>query len=182
MPTTIMTQGSPFEIMAGTALTGTTFRTFTASLDTPAPSSTRAVLSLTNSAGVTQNLMLCCPYGQGANNAVITGVRFYGWRSVAATALTKKKTWIPVPLVGFSAVYGNFTGDVGGCITDGDFFMDTIALTANFGVANVNNVIQSNQADLPAFIVFDAYGFEYLEMDVDLGANATGFNALIGKL
>lgn len=177
----IETLSTDWQKMAGTDLAGSSFASIIPTATEPVKSSTRAIIDLGNGGAVGPNLILACPVGTGANNAVLTGVRFYGWRKLPRGS-AESDLWVPVPLVAVDTVFGNVTGATGSSLIATYFFMDTINLIANFGVANVNNVIQSNQADLPGFIIFDAYGFQKLEIDVDLGANATAANCLVAKL
>jgi hypothetical protein len=167
----IETLSTPWEIGCKTAdLTDTSFPS---KVPTRTKPSGNSILDFRG--GTSPNQLKIILLGTGANNAVLTGVRFLAWNHFDdGTGDNGKALWVPTPLAEFAAVFGNIPGVAGGAIGSSYFFMDTITLVT--GNANISNEILSPVGDIIAHIILSAKGSEMIEAIVDLGANATGFN------
>lgn len=113
-------------------------------------------------------------YGTNANNQ--TGsCRFYGVTRVLANGA---ESYTHVLLGGYSFILSDsLTGVVGGVVLATEFYADTI--TADVDVANVSDMIISPTGDVPAHLVLDVKGFQYLLVEPIVGT-ATNVNVLIG--
>lgn len=177
---TIETPSLDLAKLFSTDVTNTSFPSLIPTITEPRSSATRGVIEMVSSGNVSKNLLCLIPVGTGANNAVITGMRVTGWNRLRATP-PLHPLWIPTPLLAVDMVFGNVTGVALSPLAATYFFMDTITLITNFGTANVSNEFLSNQGDLVGAIHLDAKGYQKVEVSVDLGANATGFNCLYRK-
>lgn len=145
-------------------------------------SNTYPVIDLdTDGTGKIANWVNIWPYGNGANNDVIT-IFAYGWVEVLSDANAHISEWLPVPLAEFTCTLSTFTGPSAAAagytllLTNTDRFADTITL-ASTGVANVDNVIKSNAANVPAAIALATTGYRYIGLLMKAAA-ATAANAL----
>ncbi len=172
----------------GTDVTDGTFSTTVAipTVTEPVASATRGVFDLALTGGsYSRNLMELIPIGTGINNAVITGLRVFGWtrlKGVGGLSAPTKDLWVPKLLFAADMVFGNVIGVAGSALASTYFFMDTITITSGIGNANVDNVITTNALDLVASVLFDTKGSQKIEALVDLGANATAFNLLARRM
>jgi hypothetical protein len=167
------------EIFCKTAdLSDAAFPTIIPTVDEPTGN---GVINLTTGEGAAvPNGIGLLPIGTGANDAVVTGFRIYGWkyrRANAGSGSTRTKgLWIPYLLAQFAGVCSATTGVDGTDIPSTYFFLDTITLTT--GNANVSNEIISPTGDVIAHCLIANKGCRKLQMTLDMGANLTGFNGL----
>lgn len=170
---------------ASTDLATTTYSvTIASSIDEPKASATRAILDLgmTSGGATSSNILKCMPVVVGANNAVITGFRVYGWTFSQFTSGTAAGSWEPWLLFEMGAVAGNMVGATGSAWA-GYYKCDTLSMIIPAAIADapwLNFLSPAGvTADLPGWFRFDAQGFQKVEVVVDLGANATGFNVFV---
>lgn len=137
------------------------------------------VINLTSAEGpTTPSGVGILPIGTGANNAVITGMRVWGWRMVIGVdgASRKPALWVPILLVEVAGVLGNITGVDGTRVPSTYFFADTITIVT--GNANVSNEILSPTGDVAGHVLVASKGCRKLQLQCDTGLNLTGLNAL----
>jgi hypothetical protein len=153
--------------------------TFPSLISTTTEPTGNGVINLTTGEGVTvPSGVGILPIGTGANNAVVTGMRVYGWKRIRPVpgSSPKPALWIPILLVEVAAVLGNITGVDGTLVPSTYFFADTITIVT--GNANVSNEILSPTGDVGGHLLVASKGCRKLQLQVDTGANLTGLNAL----
>lgn len=193
MATELATVSTDFGLMnAQGDATTTVFPTVSPTLTEPTQVAvTRSVINLRKSNGESCNSILLIPVIVGNVAAVLTGVRYIGWRRLPkeATQITTATAdlWIPLTLAAFdanNAAAAMKTGVDTTALPSTYFFANTItAITASVtATANVDYQIVSGSTSTIGHIVLDTKGFEKLEAIYDLGANATAANTVYAML
>lgn len=147
--------------------------------DSAAQATASAVVPYGLDGPYSQNGMMVKPFGAGANNATAS-MRAIGWsRIVEQSGSLDTLVWDPTDL--FEVQYtlsSTPIGLAGKVVVATDLFADTITITGTTAIANVTVTVNSPANDRPAFLLFDAYGFELIEFVFTTGASATNCNCL----
>lgn len=125
--------------------------------------------------GVTStNMLKLVPYGTDTNNLTFS-MRVIGWSKLDEG--DKNTTiWIPIILGEVSCTLSSScTGVAGGIIPAATYFCDTIAVT--YGTSGIDLSVTSPAADIPAHVVVDTKGCQFVEVQFDMTGAASG-NAL----
>lgn len=122
--------------------------------------------------------VLIQPISVGANDDTYT-LNVYGWRRIGRG---NGQSFHPILLGGFACTAGAKTGIAGADVDNLHFYADTITMTANYGVANVTNVIISPALDDYATIELYTRGCPILSFLMALGTTPTGLNCLLATL
>lgn len=154
----------PADDLAKVQSTNSTDGTFPSRIPTttqPTASATRAVLTWAG-----RSTLFLIPYGTGADNATITGVRVLGWQKISTL-------WVPTAICTFAGTLSTIVGVSGAAVTDTERFCDTITLTNGIGV--VLTSLADNTGISAIEVGID--GFDLVEVIFDLGT-ATAANCL----
>lgn len=147
--------------------------------DNVAQATASAVIDFGIDGPMSQNGMMVKPFGAGSNNNTAS-MRAIGWsRAVAQNNGLDTLVWDPTDL--FEVQYtlsSTLVGLAGKILVATDLFADTITLTGTTAIANVNVTINSPANDRPAYLLFDALGFELVEFVFTTGGSATSGNCL----
>lgn len=123
--------------------------------------------------------LLLMPISKGAADDTYT-LAIYGWRRTNGRG--SKAAYVPITLGSFACTAGSKTGVAGTDVDTTYFFADTITMTANYGVANVTNVIISPAQNEYASIELYTRGCSILSFLMDLGTTPTAMNVLMATL
>ncbi len=138
--------------------------------DATFPSKISTVTAPTTGTGIfdvkeTDSTLEVLPYGTGADNSTITGMRVIGWRKI-------NTLWVPTIIAEVAATLSTAVGIVNVTPSNSARFADTI--TTTYGIA----ILSATAAETPARFFVNIEGFSKFEITVDLGT-ATAANALI---
>ena len=172
MSTSLTTNANPYRRVLST---NTTASAFTARVDlltmpaAPAGESTTGYVYVGDS-----NTVLIKFYGTDADNE--TGsVRVYGLKAIERPGNATSFTHVLLGEYTFT-LSSTLTGVAGGVVGATEFYADTI--TAVIDVANVSDMIISPTGGVPAHLVIDVKGFQYLLVEPIIGT-ATSVNVLV---
>jgi hypothetical protein len=112
-----------------------------------------------------ENLVFLQPYGGNDNNDTFD-LRVWGWTKQAGADY-----WIPVLLLELNCTLGNIAATG---LSANAKLCDTLAIAKGDATAK----LVSSANDLPAHVVLDAMGCQYIEFDVDLTTGGDYANCL----
>ena len=142
----------------------------TSATDAAFPSKVATVTKPTVGTGIKEiknedSTLAVMPYGTGADDSTITGMRVIGWRKVDTL-------WVPTVICEVACVLSTAVGVVNVVPSNSDRFADSI--TATYG----NPVLTTVPANTAAMFLVLIEGYSLYEITVDLGT-ATAANALV---
>lgn len=130
------------------------------------------------------------PFGTGTDGATFD-LKVIGWRRTLGLT---KTLWIPVPLLKLACTLSTAVGVAGSDVVATERFVDTISVTLE-GMTRDGELVPSTDAvsftssgtvvvtspadNTLAMAEYCVKGFEKIEFIFDLGASATGANALV---
>lgn len=127
------------------------------------------------------NGLVIVPYGTGADDATITGMRVIGWSRLPGDQATTQSLWIPFILLECAAILSTAVGVAGSVLTSTYRFCDTITLVGTSGNANISHELISPTGNVIASVTCDTKGCQKVQVTFDLGT-ATAANAIARRI
>lgn len=138
--------------------------------------------------GMAPNSVIIRPYGAGSSTNTFN-LSVYGWNRVVMGPTAPGTTpptapiyaaWDPILLAKFVCTLNTEPGLANTPVNASQLFCGTITLSV--GNANVSNEIVSPTGNVPAHIVLDVKGSQFIEFRYDRNSSATSCNALVRKM